>query len=64
MFHRVMPAGFEDIEEPNNIALNVNIGVINAVPHPGLGSEMNNIIELLLRKELHHAFLVLEVHAG
>ena len=42
MLHRMMPAGFQNVVEPDQIALNVDIRMINAVAHTGLCGQVHN----------------------
>ena len=58
MFHRVMPTGFEDIVEANDVALNIDIGVVDAVAYTGLGCEVDHDIEFILGKEVINQGLV------
>ena len=39
---RILPAGFEDIVKAEDIGLDIGIGVFEAVPHAGLGGEVDD----------------------
>ena len=46
-----VPARLQDVVEPDHIALDVRIRVLDAVPDPRLRREVHDDIELVLRKE-------------
>ena len=48
VLYRMVPAGLEDIVKANYIAFNINIRILNRVPHPGLSREVNHNVEFLL----------------
>lgn len=47
-----MAAGFEDIVETDDVALDVGVGILNAVAHTRLRSEVDNDVELMLGEEI------------
>ena len=48
VLNRVMPAGFEDVVEAEDVALDVGVGVVDGVADAGLGGEVDDNIELVL----------------
>ena len=46
-----MPAGFEDVVEADHIALDVGVGVLDAVAYAGLGGEVDDDVEVVLGKD-------------
>ena len=55
--HR-MPTGFEDVVEAEDVALDVGIGVVDAVAHSGLGGDVDHDIELVLLEQLIDKLLI------
>ena len=51
MLYGVVAAGFKDVIEPDEVALYIRIGVGDAIAHTGLGSEVDNDVELVLLKQ-------------
>ena len=51
MFDGVMPTGLEDVVETYDVALDVCIGVLDAVTHAGLGSKIHHNVEMVLGKK-------------
>ena len=47
-----MPARLQDIVEPNDVALDIDIRILDAVAHPGLSGQVHYNVELLFREEL------------
>ena len=64
MFHRMMPARFEDIVETDDIALDIHIRILDAVPYTRLSSKIDNDVELVLLKEFVHQRLVSDASAN
>jgi len=52
MLDRVVPAGFEDVVETDDVALYVDVGVVDAVAHAGLGGEIDHHVELVFLEQL------------
>ena len=46
-----MSAGFEDVVEADHVALDVGVGVLDAVAYAGLGGEVDDNVEVVLGKE-------------
>ena len=46
-----VPTRLQDVVEPDHIALDVRIRVLNAIPDPGLRREVHDDIEVVLREE-------------
>ena len=53
-----MTTGFEDVVEANDVALDIDIGVLDAITHTGLSSKVNHDIEFVLLEEAIHQCLV------
>ena len=53
-----MAAGFEDIVEANDVALDIDIGVIDAIAHTGLGGEVHHDVEAVLGEQLIYQCLI------
>ena len=51
MLHRVIPTGFEDVVEADEVRLDVGIGVGDAVADTGLGCEVHHDIEVIVFEE-------------
>ena len=47
-----MTAGFEDVVETDDVAFDIDIGVLDAVADTSLGSEVDNDVELVFCKEI------------
>ena len=47
-----MPAGFQDVVEANHVAMDVGIGILDAVTYTGLGGEVDDDVELMFGKEV------------
>ena len=62
MLHPEVPAGLEDVQEPDQVALQVRIRIGDAVADAGLGGQVHDLVELLLRKEPVDGLLVGQVH--
>lgn len=46
-----MPAGLQYVEEPNKVALNISVRILNGVAYARLCSKVHNDVEPILRKE-------------
>ena len=75
MLHGMVPARLQDVVKPNDVALNVNVGVLDGVPHPRLSRQVDHNVKLILLEQavhqlavgnatLHEAILVLRVLIG
>ena len=53
-----MPACFKDVVEPDDIALDIDIRILDAVAHTCLGGQVDNDIELVLLEEAVNQFTV------
>lgn len=51
MLYRVIPAGFEDVVEADEVGQDVGIGVCDAVADTGLGCEVHNHVEVVVFEE-------------
>ena len=51
MLHRIVAAGFQDIVEANHVALDVRIGILDTIPHTGLGGQVHNDIEVVFSEQ-------------
>ena len=61
MLHRMMPAGLQDVVEPDHIALDVGIRVLNAIADTRLSGEVHDDVEVVFLEELVDEGLVGEV---
>lgn len=57
-----MAAGFQDVQESDQVALQVGVRVRNGVAHACLGGEVHDFVELFFGKELVQGFLVVDAH--
>ena len=55
-----VPAGFEDVQEPDEVALDVGAGIRNRIAHAGLRGEVDHAVERLAGKQLAHGGFVFE----
>ena len=58
MCHRMVAAGFENVEKAHQIALYVGLGMVDAVAHPGLGGEIDDDARRIFVKYAVHKRLV------
>ena len=58
----VMAAGFQNVQESDQVALQVGVGVRDRVAYASLGSEVYHLVELFFGKELVEGFLVVDAH--
>ena len=42
MLHRIMPAGFQDVEEADQIGFDIDLRMVDGIAHPRLGGEVHN----------------------
>ena len=54
MLGRVVPAGLEHVEEPDEVALDIGPGVVDRVAHPGLGRQVHDAVEAALGEQPLH----------
>ena len=59
----MVAAALEDVEETDKVAVEIGIGVGDAVADSRLGSEIDDLVEMLVGKEAVKALTVGEVHA-
>ena len=52
MRHGVVAAGLQDVEEPNEVTVDVGLGILDGVAHAGLRSEVDHDIEAILGKQV------------
>ena len=62
MLHGVVPAGLEDVQEADEVALEVGIRVGDGVADAGLCGEVDDCVEALGREEGVEGLLVGDVH--
>ena len=58
MLHGMTPARLQDVVKPNDVALNVNVGVLDGVPHPGLCGQVDHNVKLVLPEQAVHQLAV------
>ena len=51
MLHRMVPAGLKDVVKTKDVALNVGIGVLDAVAYTRLGGEIDHDVEMVFVKK-------------
>lgn len=56
-----MPAGLQNIVEPNHIGLDISIRVLNRIPNSSLRSQVHYNIKVILSKELINKSLVRQI---
>ena len=56
-----MPAGFQDVVEAHHVALDVGVGVLDAVADTGLRRQVHDDVKRILRKQLVDQFFVGDV---
>ena len=61
MFHSVVPAAFEYVHKPRNVALNVRMRVLERITNPGLRSEVNNALKSACGKKRRRRFPISHV---
>ena len=58
MLHRVVPAGFQDVEKADQVALDIHIRMVNGIPHAGLRGQVDHHGGLVIRKQpIHQGFI-------
>ena len=62
MLQPEVPAGLEDVQEPDQVALQIRIRVRDAVPHSRLRGKVYDLVELLRREQPVDRLLVGQVH--
>ena len=58
MLHGIMSARFQDVVETYDVALDIHVRVLDGVPNPRLGSEVDHHVEVILGKETVNESLV------
>ena len=61
VLYRMMTTGLQDVVEPDHIALDIRIRVLDAIADTGLGSKVHNDIEVVFLEEAVDEGLVGEV---
>ena len=61
VLHRMMSACLKDVVEPDHVALDVRVRVLNAIADTGLSGKVHNDVEMLFLKETVDEGLVGEV---
>ena len=61
MLHRMVPAGFQDVVEPDHVALDVSIRVLDAIADTRLSGKVHDDIEMVFLEEAINEGLVGEV---
>jgi hypothetical protein len=61
MLDTIMPASLQDMDESDEIAVHVCIGVLNRVPDTHLGGKMDNDSGAVHLEHFSHAFPVREI---
>ena len=51
VLHGVVAAGLKDVVEADEVALDVNVGMVDAVAHAALGSKVHDNVKVMLRKK-------------
>ena len=62
MLDGVVAACLQDVEEAREVARQVGIGVADGVAHASLCCEVDDLVELLLCKEVVNSLFVLQSH--
>ena len=47
-----MPAAFEDVQGAGDVALDVGVRVLERIAHAGLGGEVHDLVEALVREQV------------
>ena len=58
MFHFVVAAGLKDVVEPYEVALDIGIGIGDAVAHASLGGQVDDYGYLVFSEDCLHSGLV------
>ena len=61
MLHRMMPAGLQDVVEPDHVALDISIRILDAIADTGLSGQVNDDVEVVFLEEAVDEGLVGEV---
>mmetsp|Transcript_59449 Transcript_59449/g.140639 ORF Transcript_59449/g.140639 Transcript_59449/m.140639 type:complete len:306 (+) Transcript_59449:1652-2569(+) len=62
VLHAAVAAAFQDVGEADDVAVDVGVGVLDRVAHPGLRRQVHHPVEALFGKQLGHALAVGHVH--
>ena len=52
MFDRMIAHGFQNIEEADDVAFDVDIGMIDRITHAGLSRQVDHDIEMIFVKQI------------
>jgi hypothetical protein len=55
VLHLVVAAALEDVDEADQVAVDIGVGVLDRIADTGLRSEVDHLVELLGGKKLLHA---------
>ena len=58
MLHFVVAAGLKDVVEPNEVALDIGVGVGDAVAHACLGGEVDHYGYTVVHEDVLHGSLI------
>ena len=61
MLNALMPATFKDVAKTNQVGLDVGGRILNRVPHPSLGRQMDHRGGLVLRESRFHRRPILQI---
>ena len=61
MLHRVMAAGFQDVEEAQKIALHIGIRIDDGIPYPCLGGQIHHNFRMIGFKQVKDQVLVRQI---
>jgi len=62
VFHLVMAAAFEQVDETHHVALDVGVGVFQRIAHPRLGREIDGAVEALGGEQRFHRLALRHIH--
>ena len=58
MLDRVVPAGFEDVVETDDVALYIHIRILDTITHAGLGGEVDHDVEVVFIEKPINKFFI------
>lgn len=64
MAHPSVTASFENIGKADKIGVHVGPGILDAVPHTGLGRQIDDVAEVILLKKLEDTFFIGQIDLG
>ena len=62
ILHALMTAALEDVEEAHKVAVEISIGIGNAVTDTSLGSKIDHLVKMFVGKKTVQSFTVGEIH--